>query len=206
MTRFGWKRWWGSGPRPLTADGKRCCKMCPKAVATGRREYCSEKCSDEYNIRTNGSYARHRVWKRDKGVCAECGFDTAALDRERDAAIRLDKRIHIKMQRRGLLTGFVNRRGTEIYQRRPTSAPWHYKRLWEAKARALGFNPSAALWEADHILPVVEGGGGCGLDNLRTLCIPCHRKATAELAARLAKKRKRAKPLPMFATTAEDPS
>lgn len=40
-------------------------------------------------------------------------------------------------------------------------------------------------WEVDHIVPVAEGGGECGLDNVRTLCIPCHRKVTAELRRRL---------------------
>ena len=38
-------------------------------------------------------------------------------------------------------------------------------------------------WEADHILPVVEGGDS-NLDNLRTLCIPCHRGVTRELRER----------------------
>lgn len=42
-----------------------------------------------------------------------------------------------------------------------------------------------SLWDADHILPVAEGGGQCDLDNLRTLCLPCHREATAELRLRL---------------------
>ena len=32
------------------------------------------------------------------------------------------------------------------------------------------------LWDADHILPVAEGGGECGLENLRTLCLRCHTK------------------------------
>jgi 5-methylcytosine-specific restriction protein A len=41
------------------------------------------------------------------------------------------------------------------------------------------------LWDADHILPVAEGGGQCDLDNLRTLCLPCHREATAQLRLRL---------------------
>ena len=36
-----------------------------------------------------------------------------------------------------------------------------------------------SLWDADHILPVAEGGGQCDLDNLRTLCLPCHREVTA---------------------------
>jgi len=42
-------------------------------------------------------------------------------------------------------------------------------------------------WEVDHIQPVVEGGGSCGLENLRTLCWECHRKATRELAVRRGK-------------------
>ena len=42
-----------------------------------------------------------------------------------------------------------------------------------------------SLWDADHILPVAEGGGECDLDNLRTLCLMCHREATADLRRRL---------------------
>jgi 5-methylcytosine-specific restriction endonuclease McrA len=39
-------------------------------------------------------------------------------------------------------------------------------------------------WEADHILPVVEGGDS-NLENMRTLCIPCHRGVTTELRLRV---------------------
>ncbi|HKR63452.1 MAG TPA: HNH endonuclease signature motif containing protein [Thermoanaerobaculia bacterium] len=42
-------------------------------------------------------------------------------------------------------------------------------------------------WEADHILPVVEGGDS-NLDNIRTLCIPCHRDVTRALRERRAKR------------------
>ncbi len=41
-----------------------------------------------------------------------------------------------------------------------------------------------SLWDADHILPVAEGGGGCDLENMRTLCLPCHREVTADLRRR----------------------
>lgn len=44
-----------------------------------------------------------------------------------------------------------------------------------------------SLWDADHIRPVAEGGGQCDLDNLRTLCLPCHREVTADLRRRLAR-------------------
>lgn len=45
-----------------------------------------------------------------------------------------------------------------------------------------------SLWDADHIIPVTEGGGECDLANMRTLCLQCHRTATAELRKRLAPK------------------
>lgn len=41
-----------------------------------------------------------------------------------------------------------------------------------------------SLWDADHIVPVVEGGGECDLSNMRTLCLKCHRAHTAELRKR----------------------
>lgn len=36
-------------------------------------------------------------------------------------------------------------------------------------------------WHADHIIPVCQGGGACGLDNFQTLCINCHIDKTVQL-------------------------
>jgi 5-methylcytosine-specific restriction endonuclease McrA len=44
--------------------------------------------------------------------------------------------------------------------------------------------------DVDHIIPVCEGGGCCGLSNLRTLCKPCHKVETKKLVERRAKRRK----------------
>ncbi len=72
-------------------------------------------------------------------------------------------------------------------------AAWrHLKRLHgAARLKALaqwGLPPGAklrkSLWDADHIIPVVEGGGECDLENIRTLCLRCHRQVTAALRAR----------------------
>jgi 5-methylcytosine-specific restriction endonuclease McrA len=38
-------------------------------------------------------------------------------------------------------------------------------------------------WEADHIVPVADGGGECGLENYRLLCRPCHVRVTLEWRA-----------------------
>lgn len=51
---------------------------------------------------------------------------------------------------------------------------------WGLKART-----RKSLWDADHILPVAEGGGECDLENIRTLCLRCHRAATMVLRDRL---------------------
>jgi hypothetical protein len=44
-----------------------------------------------------------------------------------------------------------------------------------------------SLWDADHILPVCEGGGECDLENIRTLCLACHKDETYRLRLRLRK-------------------
>ena len=33
-------------------------------------------------------------------------------------------------------------------------------------------------WEADHIIPVAKGGGGCSLNGFQTLCYICHKVKT----------------------------
>ena len=73
------------------------------------------------------------------------------------------------------------------------AASLHLKRLRGA-ARLKAFaqwgltaRSRQSLWDADHIVPVVEGGGECDLANIRTLCLKCHRTATATLRARLNK-------------------
>lgn len=59
----------------------------------------------------------------------------------------------------------------------------------------LGFDHTclgSALWHADHIIPVAEGGADLGLANLRTLCLTCHHAETAALRRRLVFRRKAA--------------
>jgi 5-methylcytosine-specific restriction enzyme A len=42
-----------------------------------------------------------------------------------------------------------------------------------------------SLWDADHVTPVAEGGGECDLQNIRTLCLLCHRVETTLLRERM---------------------
>ncbi len=72
-----------------------------------------------------------------------------------------------------------------------TEAAWRHIRRLRGAARLRAWAEWGAasrqrrsLWDADHIVPVSEGGGECDLDNMRTLCLKCHRSATAELRER----------------------
>jgi 5-methylcytosine-specific restriction endonuclease McrA len=59
------------------------------------------------------------------------------------------------------------------------------KKRDKGRCRLCGVNVVRARlkWEADHILPVADGGGECGLDNYRLLCRPCHLRVTLEWRA-----------------------
>ena len=47
------------------------------------------------------------------------------------------------------------------------------------------------MWDMDHVHAVVDGGGVCGLENMRTLCIACHKAVTAAQRTAAAAKRRR---------------
>ena len=54
-------------------------------------------------------------------------------------------------------------------------APGFCARGFKAAAeRLVGACLEGNAWHADHILPVYKGGGLCQIENLRTLCVPCH--------------------------------
>lgn len=58
-------------------------------------------------------------------------------------------------------------------------------RHWGLKSRS-----RKSLWDADHLVPVAEGGGECDLENIRSLCLRCHRVATQLLRKRLLQRKR----------------
>jgi 5-methylcytosine-specific restriction endonuclease McrA len=64
-------------------------------------------------------------------------------------------------------------------------AKWKLPKTRQATDRLLISPQEHDFWQADHIFAVAEGGGSTGLDNLRTLCTPCHSAETEQLLARL---------------------
>jgi 5-methylcytosine-specific restriction endonuclease McrA len=78
---------------------------------------------------------------------------------------------------------------TESLRKHKRKLDYGARRLFEKE-----WGGRKSLWDADHIVPVVEGGGECGLANMRTLCLKCHRQATAELRKRQILSRQESQP------------
>lgn len=56
-----------------------------------------------------------------------------------------------------------------------------HSRVYGSLRKSLGVKNRHTLWDADHIRAVVDGGGECGLENMQTLCVWCHREKTAAM-------------------------
>ncbi len=60
---------------------------------------------------------------------------------------------------------------------------------WRKTGRAFDRQIPEVFWNMDHVFAVSDGGGSCGLDNLRTLCTCCHSKVTKDQAGLRARRR-----------------
>ena len=176
------KRLW-NGPLPFDEKIKelrdageyhKICRWCGKPVPAGRRTWCSNKCVDEYQMVSDWNYVRKKVFERDGGICALCGIDCSAVKaaaREMLTKIKSIQGYYRSPKIASSLMGLHN--GFDLF----------HKFLKENKIYL-----NRSMWEVDHIIPVVEGGGLCGLDNLRTLCIWCHANETKKLRSRMKRK------------------
>ena len=135
---------------PKDENGLTCCRWCGKGVKPPRRTMCSPECVHELQLRTNGRYLRDCVYKRDKGICKLCNVDTKKIAKE---ALSLN----LKEREKFLKENKISLK----------------RKIWKRKH-------GGGLWDADHIIPVKDGGGSCGLENIRTLCIKCHKVVTKE--------------------------
>lgn len=175
---------WALGKLPLGPHGRPLCRWCGKEVSGRRRTFCSDECVDHHKIRSDPSYVRTKVFERDAGVCSKCGANTEEL-RKRLRSATYEDMGRFARYNRTVQEAYCKMRG-EVYGTTII-------RLAEAVGipeQFHGLSLARSWWEADHIVPVVEGGGECGLEGYRTLCIPCHRQETRKLIGKLAAKRR----------------
>ena len=146
-------------------NGYRLCRFCKKEVSPPRRTFCSDVCVHEWKIRSDAKYMRQFVYQRDLGLCAICREDTRY---QKIKVEDLEKRYRVY----GDKTPYFD---------------------YLKKLNITEFESKKSIWHADHILPVSMGGGETGLDNIRTLCVKCHKAETKKLPSKAAKNAKSSK-------------
>jgi 5-methylcytosine-specific restriction protein A len=151
---------------PKGPNGRALCRNCAAEVPKGRRTFCGDSCADDWAVRNSPSLMRRRVFQRDHGICALCGIDTAVLGKVLNAEWKRVKQARTAPERR-------------------ERAEFRKRYRWFFRRRS--------YWDADHIIPVAEGGGECTLANIRTLCVPCHQQVTKDQTRRRASQRRREK-------------
>ncbi len=126
-----------------------------------------------------------------RGVCRRCGTEVAAGRRTfcsdecvHDWRLRTDPgylREHVFARDRGVCA--ICTLDTVEFYRRFRMLP--ARKRFELRSRLDMPAGRESFWDADHVVPVAEGGGECDLGNLRTLCLWCHQAETAKLRGRL---------------------
>ena len=147
----------------------RACAWCAKSLFCASNNvieatYCSHSCAEEGRVRRGGwnssTKIREQVFALENGVCRKCNVNAHALFCRVKALAPAER-----------LNALLN-------------ASWRLPQTRQAVDRLLADPKESDFWQADHIVAVAEGGGGCGLDNLQTLCTPCHGIETASLRSR----------------------
>lgn len=140
----------GKGP-----NGRPFCRWCRCELPEGRTAWC-RGCRHLALVLMSWGSIKSRVFDRDHGVCAMCGWDL--------------ERLHtILWNMRSMRWGSDNIHDYEAASR------WAHE--------FFGLKLRQKFYDVDHIVPM-WAGGRIGLSNLRTLCRPCHRRVTKETMAR----------------------
>ncbi|GKU88872.1 hypothetical protein SLEP1_g3086 [Rubroshorea leprosula] len=139
------------------------CKFCQKPCKGANAEtpeyfedlFCDLECYEEYRLRTSNRFLRQELFQVEHGICTNCQLDCHQLVKNLKP---------LSLQRR---LEYIKKIAPKIASQ---------KKL----VNKLVNDPSEGnAWHADHVVPVYKGGGECRLENMRTLCVACHKDVTA---------------------------
>jgi HNH endonuclease len=144
------------------------CAWCSSDLTQAQRiakaVYCSQECAETGRLRRGGwasTAIRSAMFALEGGVCQKCNINAHAFY-EQITALEPAERLN-----------------------RYQSAKWRMPASNKAYQSMVNEPKEGDFWQVDHKVAVAEGGGNCGLENLRTLCVPCHRDETEKLRVRL---------------------
>jgi len=159
-------------------NGEKLCRWCQCVLTGRRRAYCSDKCRDEVNIRC-GDGLLYYVYARDKGICTHCGMDVGSEESRLKSQTRsIWRNIHgvefhePSASRMLALSSFSGGRKTMLDNAMKSIAH-------KIRNEYLITNTYMSWWSAHHVIAVKDGGGCCGIENIITLCVKCHKDVHA---------------------------
>lgn len=179
--------------RKTAIDGRALCSCgCGQHPAPPRRNWFSDACVQNWRAVNDPAFIREKLLARDKGICALCGVNCEVEFRRWCESRREVARFIAWLENGDRWQRDWNEKAGRMEFRKAPPLPYSKIKLRRDELWAQWGPPGnwtsgrSSGWDADHIVPVVEGGGLCGLENYRTLCHPCHKSETKALAARRA--------------------
>jgi hypothetical protein len=155
-------------------DGVALCRGCRKPAPPRRQTWCSNEC---YEMRCPAC-VRYHTHQRDKGICSACGVNTERMARRYDRALKYPGVSHWDYTVKYVFDRVRYDVACAIRKRHQAQISIACKnRVAAMNAAGWPRHICRDWWEMDHIIPHSEGGPML-LENMRTLCYPCHKRRT----------------------------
>lgn len=164
---------YGNGRFPIQ-PAKGLCRGCHGTVPKGRRSWCGDICYDRFEPKR----VRYFCWQRDRAICFYCGVDAEKMRIRLLRAHKYPETSQYSFVKNGAYDREAFKFAFESRKRHAHRIISGRKsRIQKMKVDGWPYYCSRDWWEMDHIIPFSEGGLTV-LENVRTLCILCHKKRT----------------------------
>ncbi|OLY82786.1 DNA annealing helicase and endonuclease ZRANB3 [Smittium mucronatum] len=143
------------------------CRYCGKETDSYYQTFCNRNCVLEFQVRTKAQHVRTNLLERDGGVCQLCGFP----------AHQWYKKISTSNYSQAMeLLDTIEREQSPLWKKKTGSTRNINNWTRHGTHEYCKLFNSGMFWEAAHIRDVADGGGVCGLEGYRILCVPCHER------------------------------
>lgn len=144
------------------------CVWCNEKLAGRKQRWCSDDCMESAYLiccPQDPATKMYRLIFKQNWACAGCG---ESFEEE------LRSKIREKYDNANQVGTYMWDEQTDQTRERTSEDPPKQVRL-----HSLGY-ATGDRWQTDHIIPIHKGGKGIDPLNLQVLCVPCHKKKTAD--------------------------